>query len=269
MLLIQNNNPQIPLCKIEGYVNKGVKLSPNYISKHELIDYLQWNFDLLLQQDHVLRDILLAVRNLSGSAVVFGGWVRDHISAHQTHRKPRPRDLDIVVNGLSFTQLKRLLPLKTEVNLFGGFSTLTTANKLDIWLLENTYLIARMELPVTFETLPGTTVFRLNSIVFQPQPLWTEASLLDLGCIEAISKKVVDFQSALIPLPCVQVARALIYSAKLEFRLDSKIIAFIQSVCSDQAIVDQVKQGLASYCTGTVLSDAFHLFDSIVDPKVM
>jgi hypothetical protein len=120
-----------------------------------------------------------------------------------------------------------------------------------------------MGLPVHYRTLPGTTVFRVNSVTFHPAPLWSSPYLLELGAFDAINKRRLDFQSEHIPLPHVQVARACMYAVKLGFQLEEEVIVFVQNYCADTSRYAQVLQSLEAYCPAPYLVGAKSVLSSI------
>ena len=255
---------QIPLFKITNHSPKKLYQPPTDDLKNLLINELQCNFDKLIENDKKFSDIITSLKNKSSCAVVFGGWVRDHIMTCLSNQKFQPRDIDIVVDHLSVSQLQQLLPSGTQINIFDGFSTNTSFISLDIWLLENTFLVKELNLPLDFSTLPKTTVFRINSIVFQPRQLWNNPGIIEFGAIDAIQEKVLDFQCQFIPFPEIQVARTLIYAAKLNLEIASEVIDFIKAVCVDRNTTLKIKEGLYTNCPNHLLATAMSLFENIV-----
>lgn len=233
--------------------------------KLSLIERLQWNFDQVVHNDRTLCDILTTLHNQSAKAVVFGGWVRDYIYSYMLQQNFQPRDIDLVVDGLDFHQLQQLLPSDSKVNIFGGFSIENSTTKIDIWLLKNTYLIEKLNLEQKFETLPQTTVFRINSIIFKPKQLWLVPDIYDLGCIDALEHKVLDFQSCFIPFPEIQVARVLIYSVKLNLKLKPEIIHFVRMICNSEEAFSNLTNNLLTNCPGHLVTNCINLLKTITN----
>jgi hypothetical protein len=230
-----------------------------------LIERLQWNFDSFVNNDRTLCNILTTLRNHSASLVVFGGWVRDHVYSYMLQQNFQPRDIDIVVDGLDFYQLQQLLPSDSKVNIFGGFSIEDSTTKIDIWLLKDTYLIKKFNLEQKFETLPQTTVFRINSIIFKPKQLWLVPDIYDLGCIDALEHKILDFQSCFIPFPEIQVARALIYSVKLNLTLKPGITDFIKVICNSEDAFSSLTNNLLPNCPQHLVTNCINLLKTITN----
>ncbi|GAA6617557.1 hypothetical protein [Scytonema sp. NUACC26] len=255
----------IPLVKITDLEQQKTYKPVTESLKLALIERLQWNFDQVINSDRVLCDILTALYNQSAKAVVFGGWVRDHVSSYVLQQNFQPRDIDVVVDGLDFHQLQKLLPSDNKVNIFCGFSIETSTNKIDIWLLKDTYLIKELNLELNFDILPQTTVFRINSIIFKPEQLWSVPDIYDFGCIDALKDKVLDFQSCLIPFPEIQVARAIVYSVKLNLKIKPEIINFIRMICNSEEVRANLTNNLLINCPRQLLTKCLTLLKSITE----
>ncbi|GAX45712.1 hypothetical protein NIES4075_67330 [Tolypothrix sp. NIES-4075] len=255
----------IPLVKVTDLSQQKIYKPVTESLRLSLIDRLQWNFDQVLNNDRALCDIMTALHNQSAKAVVFGGWVRDHVYSYVLQQNFQPRDIDVVVDGLDFHQLQQLLPSDNKVNMFGGFSIETSKNKIDIWLLKDTYLIKELNLELNFDNLPQTTVFRINSIIFKPEQLWSVPDICDLGCIDALKDKVLDFQSSFIPFPEIQVARAIIYSIKLDLKMTPEIIKFVRMICNSEEAISNLTNNLLINCPRHLLTSCISLLKNLTD----
>jgi len=256
----QNIFSNIPLFKVTNFSSKKLYTFSTQNIEPILSEHLQKCFDKILEKDQILRDLVLNLHQMSSRGVVFGGWVRDQIINYYSSHQIQSRDIDIVINGLTPLELHQLLPQNTTSNVFGGYTTATSTNSLDIWLLENTFLIRKLNLAVDFKTLPKTTVFRINSVIFQPEQLWLKSEINQAGCVDAISQQVIDFQTSSIPFPCIQCGRAIIYSIKLKFDLALEVKQFIREICLDEKNYLKIREDLEFYCPKEFLEDALHLF---------
>ena len=225
--------------------------------------YLQKQLECIRSTDPIVEQLFSGVEAAGGKCVVFGGWARDQVLSKRLSKTLTPRDLDIVVDGISSAELKLLLPYDVQANIFGGFSASSSVH-LDVWTLESTYLMRRLGLPVAFETLPATTVFRINSLAFGPEEFWGEPVILDAGFYEAIHKREVSFRSNVLPFPSIQAARAVIYSTKLKFALGPTVVDFIRDVCSDAVAMRQVREGLESFCSKEFRDEARIALDRLL-----
>jgi hypothetical protein len=230
-----------------------------------VLRHLQLHFDYLVDNDPLFASFVSALIASGGLAVVFGGWVRDAIISLKKGVAFQPRDIDIVIDGPNHDELDQMLPQSRKVNIFDGFTIQMSSLHLDTWILKNTYLISKFDLPIHFRMLPKTTVFRINSIIFYPAQFWTQPDLYEHGCIDAISRRAIDFQSSIIPLPMIQVARAVIYATKLAFDIETDVLDFIKTVCDNTKNIEKVMEGIDLYGAGRLKAEAKALLQSIVD----
>jgi hypothetical protein len=229
------------------------------------VQTLQDGFSELLRNDDALRTLLSKLRHNSSLIVIFGGWVRDKLIDLMHSQPVKSADLDIVVHG--DTPLQQIVPVLSTRNLFGGYILKTSTTHIDIWELGNTYSIAKKRLKIDFKTLPSTTVFRMNSIVFYPQEYYSEPTLCDGGAVSAINDKIVDFSSSEVPVPLIQVVRALIYGTKLGFSLAPEVTDFVSDYCSDSDTVGMIRQNLVAVCPDAHLQEANTLLNKLIKKK--
>jgi hypothetical protein len=226
--------------------------------------YLQNEFDRLIATDNVIRELVKTLSKKSYSAAVVGGWVRDHLINFKTNRGIPFRDIDIVADLPEGVGVPSLLSVTTTPNLFGGCSLSTETTHLDIWSARDTYLVRLLGLPVDLDVLPATTVFRINSVIFKPQQLTGAASIVDRGSLDACSKRIIDFQARHIPLPHVQVGRALTYATKLQFSISDEVASFIRKVCLDEKSLDLSRLALQRCCPTSYLREAQELLEKLL-----
>ena len=109
----------------------------------------------------------------------------------------------MVVDLPSDVELESIVPRDYTATVFGGVTARTTTTSLDIWGLRDTYLIRSLGLEPSFQMLPSTTVFTINSICFHPAQLCSRSAVYESGFLAAIGKESVEFQSSRVPLPHV------------------------------------------------------------------
>jgi predicted acylesterase/phospholipase RssA len=232
----------------------------NELEDIDAVDAIQQKFDAFLSQDPILASVFLKLKEASIPAVIFGGWVRDQYISHKNDINLKPKDIDIVVdlpNGLS---LESVLPNNHQKTMFGGCVAKTTTSSLDIWDIKDTYLIKSLSLDSKLTTLPLTTVFSINSIIFYPSQLHPKAKVIESGFIDTIDTGTISFKSSRIPFPTLQVARALMYSAKCSFTLHRDIKKFIHKICDSPYNINTVFDGINTYCPSEYKDKAITLF---------
>ena len=131
---------------------------------------------------------------------------------------------------------------------------------MDIWDIKDTYLINSLSLKSKLNTLPSTTVFSINSIIFYPSQLHKKAKVFESGFIDAMDTGIISFKSSRVPFPTVQVARAFMYSAKCSFELHEDVKKFIYEVCDSPYNIKTVFDGINNYCPPEYKNRANSLF---------
>ncbi len=253
---------RISLFSLLGYVEKDLSPAPpDDPLRAEAIQLLQAEFTVLLSRDAALKGLIDRLLKADCQAVVFGGWVRDLILGRSRGEAVASRDIDMVTHGPK--PLAELMPPSVRRSIFGGFCMEASTTQLDIWELQHTYLIVERQLPVRFETLPRTTVFRCNSLIFRPAEFFGTPDIMEAGALRAIQERVVDFQAREVPLPQVQASRAVIYAAKLGFRLAPEVADFIADLCRLQSNLEMIEAGVRTYCPSRHAAAAQRLLRSL------
>jgi hypothetical protein len=213
---------------------------------------LQRSFNRLLAEHIAMRRIVDAIRVAGGRAVVFGGWPRDHIASRCLRRPIEPADVDLVVDGVAPDHLHKIL-LGLEIgpvrrNAFDGFVLETLAGlKMDLWSLETTYTFVKRQEQPSFEALPETTVFTIESVVFKPAQWWGTPSLIECGFYDALERREIDLQRGERPFPTFQVGRALQYAQKLDFNLSPAVLEFANQTLASQGAASEVRSGVRQF----------------------
>jgi hypothetical protein len=192
--------------------------------------YLQNQLTQLRANDKALDTVFANLARSRARAVIFGGWVRDQLLQFHGAGKIQSRDIDVVVDSINETALLKLLPKQRRINTYNGFFVKTAKIRLDIWRLESTLVIAHKKRPNKFESLPGTTPFRIESVIFKPAPFWRTPTLEEHGFFQAMEKKMVDFQCEYVSFPQLQACRAVLFSLRLGFKISPEVQDFISSV---------------------------------------
>ncbi|MFG6546376.1 hypothetical protein [Sulfitobacter sp. 1A13730] len=173
---------------------------------------------------------------------VFGGWLRDSLSGDIL-----ARDIDLVVSGIDVADLHKSISCETRTTIFGGIAGESEAIPFDIWPLEDTYLIRKLSLPASFQSLLKTADFNINAGLYFPPQRGAQSYILDGGMAESLRSRVIRFNSEHLVLPVVQAARLLAYAAKLNFSFDRHTRYFIQNLIEDCETQRQVVEGLRSF----------------------
>lgn len=188
---------------------------------------------------------------------VFGGWVRDTISQAKTMPVVgSPRDIDLVVQGVEIEALLSSLPSDVRPTIFGGVQSEAAPIAFDVWPLHETFLIDRLRLAPTFESLLRTTDFTINATLFFPRQAANDPTILDAGMFEALDTRTLAFNCEFLPFPVMQCARLAAYAGKLSLNLAPAVRAFMQQIIQDPVRYEQVLFGLDKFYPASISSRA-------------
>jgi hypothetical protein len=224
-------------------------------------NYLQKSFDNLLLTDAELERRVREMRKMNLQAVVFGGWARDRLIEVIHECETPSRDIDFVAHG--DVSVLDALPNTAIKNPFGGFGVEAENIHVDIWNLRDTFLIRRNRLPVLFEQLPLTADYTANAVIFKPSQFFSDPQLVEAGAVNSILKQELDFAADDVAQPKVQAARAIILSARLNFRLSSTVRGFLKIVLATPQARETVLNGIRTYCPASFLVNALKLLSEI------
>lgn len=182
------------------------------------------------------RPIVETLRDLrigNVQAVLFGGTLRTLLLSRLADGTPgRPRDVDIVVSGLSIEALKtRFQAIITRETRFGGIQLQRREWQFDVWPLGQTWAFMhdRRTVPA-FEALPSTTFFNLEAIavdVWAPRGHRRRLYSGDDQFFEGVLSRTLEVNREDNPFPALCVVRALVMSADLDFRIGPRLAHYI------------------------------------------
>lgn len=193
----------------------------------EKVEPIDEAFHAVLNTSNRLSNVLGHLEDAKLRYCVFGGWLRDTLSA-QAYGTPLPRDVDLVVAGLDVATLVRLLPAGIRPTMFGGIQSSAPPLPFDIWPLHETFLIRILQLPPSFESLLRTADFDINAAIYFPAQAGLASSVLDAGMLTALHTKLISFNASDLPFPVMQCARLAAYAAKLDFGLSPPVMEFMR-----------------------------------------
>lgn len=184
-----------------------------------------------------IKKMLFAAKNISKNFVhsdevfIFGGFLRDFYLSQIYNRRFDFDDIDFVLKNNYSKNIKCSVK-----NRFSGHSTIIYNKKVDFWDIKDTYSIKKNNLPVDIYTLPETTVYNINSIVFDLKTIKLHEHIF----YKAFECKIIDFNdtSYLYDYPEIQAIRAYKFSKKLNFKLSENVKGFIYDVVSKKTVCD-------------------------------
>ena len=208
---------------------------------------VQRAFDAAVQHNRTLGRLVADLTAVNARAVVFGGWVRDHLASRALGHRIEPADIDLVVEGVSRARLYDLLPRGTSINAFNGFVCANDEFKMDVWCVQDTYTLAKRNLPFDVDLLPRTTVFTVESVIFKPAQCYGQSSVLDDGLADALRIGEINLAGGELRFPAFQIGRVLQYGEKLGLRLGDDVLDLIKSTMADPAGFDEIERGILAF----------------------
>ncbi|MFQ6755539.1 hypothetical protein V6Z72_14430 [Cereibacter sphaeroides] len=251
----------VPIEQVVG-ASRGLHHGSELAEGDPIVSRLQYNLDLVLEENPVVRALFAHLESSRVRGVVFGGWARDHVAASLGHAYSNPRDIDIVIDAVDPKRLvETLLGIPTRQTLFGGLNFIASDIEIDLWPLHKTFMFERFHLKPDFNHLTNIADFTINAIVFKPSQLWPSRSVWESGCIKAISTAQLEFQYSSISFPRIQVARAIIYAAKLQLNLNADVARFLHSHLSSSHDVRDIEHGIRTYCPTHAVGRAIEILE--------
>lgn len=194
-----------------------------HLNKYERL--LRDDFKTDLESIPILKKLIQHIE-INTDIYIFGGWCRDRLHEYKYHTSVNRSDIDLVING----ELDNSLFKDALRNHFGGFRLeLPQQGRLiDFWTLEQTYAFRKDLLKPTVENLLKSTVFDVNSVLFNINSF----KLINGLAIQAIDNQQLGFncKGYLNDFPDLQAYRALFIARKLNYRLEPGIVSFVSSI---------------------------------------
>jgi hypothetical protein len=236
------------------------------VEDRALIDWLAARFAQALRLSDRLSTLTQSLEVRGLRYCVFGGWVRDTVSAfHAMPMTGPPRDIDLVVRGIEVKDLLQNLPSDVRRTLFGGIQSDAEPIAFDIWPLHETFLIQYLGLAPTFESLLQSTDFTINAGLFFPRQGADMPAILDGGMLEALATRTLAFNGTFLPFPVMQCARLAAYAGKLSLELSPTVRTFMQNILADPARREQVLLGLRQNYAPSITDPARQVLERLME----
>ena len=183
-----------------------------------------------------ITDMINDLRMSNTQAVLFGGTLRSLLlSRLQTGKFGRPRDIDIVISGMSLDQLREHFQKHiTRETRFGGFHMKRSHWQFDIWPLEYTMAFREKKIKSPrFEELPDTTFFNLEAIAIDAwtpkghsRSIYSGNNQFFNGLIDRTLE--INYEDNQFPALCV--VRALILASDTGFAIGPKLVKYLATM---------------------------------------
>lgn len=180
-----------------------------------------------------ISETLHQLRATNTRAVIFGGTLRSLlISRIRNGRFGRPRDVDIVVSGVSIERLREQFRdcVKRETR-FGGLQLERTAWQFDVWPLERTWALRdEAECDTRFSKLPFTTFFNLEAVAVdvwnspgKPRTVYSGDDQFFSGLLD----EVLEINREENPFPALCVVRAFVFASSTGFSIGPRLARYL------------------------------------------
>lgn len=209
--------------------------------------------------------LLRELKDAETPAVFFGGTPRSLLTSRVFEKRfGRPRDVDIVVSGVSVDFLReRFASLISRENRFGGLQLRSRGWEFDIWPLARTWAFVHDAIACpSFAELPKTTFFNLEAVAVEIWPKPGQARKLYSGddqFFDGILSRTLEVNREDNPFPELCVVRALVIGSALDFKLGPKLSAYVATsgarLSPDDLEAIQAKHYGRVRCSGRTLRE--------------
>jgi hypothetical protein len=161
------------------------------------------------------------------TSVIFGGTLRD-LMVHGT--ASTPRDVDLVVDGVSVEDLYKLFSdVFVRRTRFGGLHLNVEGWMIDVWPLSQTWGLRELRIGSRdFEALTRTTFLNVESIIIDLVPMGKGGRRIHAsGFFEAVQTHTLDINLEENPFPELAAIRALITASKLGYHLSERLAKYV------------------------------------------
>lgn len=201
----------------------------------------------------VWKPILEVVHDLRQSrvpAVLFGGTLRSLLVSRIFHNKPgRPRDIDIVVSGMTIAQLEeRFRGIVARRTRFGGLRLERGIWQFDVWPVGETWAFKHDHVAgaADFSALPKTTTFNLEAVAVEAWPCAGRPRALFSGddqFFEGILSRTIELNREKNPFPELTVVRGLILARELNFKIGPRLTRYVGEVGAsmNESVVERIQ----------------------------
>jgi hypothetical protein len=243
---------------------RGRHLPPVRFEGTQEVEWADMAFETALAASGRLARLLTTLEDHGSRYCVFGGWLRDTVSSH-SRGTLGPRDLDLVAANIEPGLLIAALPADIRPTIFGGIQSSAGPLQFDIWPLHETFLIRKLSLPASFDSLLETADFDINAGLYFPAQAKQPSSIIDAGMLNAIRRGRLAFNSHHLPFPILQCARLLAYRAKLDLDLDPDVLSFMREILIVPSSRAQVADGLLRHQPPAVAKEAIAAIKQVIE----
>lgn len=198
-----------------------MSMRPEQLQIHKLQAFLS---NETSPSSSALRLVSKALSDKRWNAVLFGGAARDILL---NGRDAVPRDLDVVVDGVTLSDLDQTFAAKRpRRNKFHGLCLDLEGIKVDMWPLDRTRAFFDLDIrrPTFTDLVSKTTFFNVENIAID---LGT-GGVYESGFFQALHEGVLEVNYEKNPFPLLCIVRAAKFMKCYDLRMGPRLQAFIQ-----------------------------------------
>jgi hypothetical protein len=173
-------------------------------------------------------DRLIRLLPPRAEVLIAGGAIRNLFIAAIHGKAPPTRDIDLFIGGLpaDFPLARTLDALPLDITDMQGLRWHPAASPyaFDLCLLPRFIVIERFGLPADLQHLLRGIDFSVNAAVYQV----TTRKLFQSKCIEAIRRRIIDFNSGLVADRHIMIYRVFLIAHKTGFRISAPVFRFLR-----------------------------------------
>jgi len=172
-----------------------------------------------------LISVLKRISEQKLDAVLFGGTLRD-LMLYGPSRDPR--DVDVVVDGVSIEKLSNLFKdVLVRKTRFGGLHLNAKGWMIDIWPLRDTWAVREFRAGAgDFEALTRTTFLNVEAVTIELK-FGARRKVHSSGFFEALRNQILDINLEENPFPELAAVRTLITAAKLQYSMSRRLASYV------------------------------------------
>ena len=191
------------------------------------------------KDDQVAACLELLRSHLPAHAGIYiaGGSIRNLIIGCLHGYSPVTHDIDVFITGISgdYSLERALRGQHTERTELGGVRWYPepSAHVWDLWLLPNFIIIKCFNLDPSIPVLLANIDFNVNAVIYDP----FGQHLSERGCLRAIRRKILDFNTLRIADSAMIAYRTLLIRHKTDFTLSERMFAFLKNRLDLNALI--------------------------------
>jgi len=199
-----------------------------------------------------------AVFEQADKFMILGGVPRDLLYSIIHRTEIAVEDLDIVVDGDTDRLTDLVKGSSISRNRFGGLKITISESpfrKMDVWSLNQTWVVQSLRWSPTFETVVSGVVFNLEEIGI----IGGRKLLIGDEVEKDLRDKILRMKNHPHPFPILQAIRAVVISKRLGLTLSDETADFVKSTFMTNSLNAIVSEATSHYKKGRHIGDIMEI----------